>query len=114
MEKLRSLELKQLARLEATPKGSKREYLRARGRLARTKVEMSLLVRSVDFQERERKRLIDIMRHTVERLHALERETARLERRVTAARGDAAVEARKELRLCRAQRNAIRKPVKSN
>ncbi len=108
VEKLRSLELKQVARLEATPKGSKREYLRARGRLARTKVEMSLLVRSVDFQERERKRLIDIMRHTVERLHALERETARLERRVTAARGDAAVEARKELRLCRAQRNAIK------
>ena len=108
VEKLRSLELKQAARVEGTPKANKREYLRAQGRLARTKVEMSLLVRSIDFQERERKRLIDIMRHTVERLHALERETARLERRVTAARGDAAVEARKELRLCRAQRHTIK------
>jgi RNA polymerase primary sigma factor len=108
VEKLRAVELKQVARVASTPKANKREYLRAQGKLARTRVAMSLLVRSIDFQERERKRLIDLMRHTVERLHSLERESARLERRVSAARGDAAVEARKELRLCRAQRNAIR------
>jgi RNA polymerase primary sigma factor len=108
IEKLRTVELKLAARLENIPKTNKREYMRALGRLARTKVQMSLLVRSVDLQEREKKRLIDLMRHTVERLHALEREAARLERRVSNSRGDAAVEARKELRLCRAQRNAIK------
>jgi RNA polymerase primary sigma factor len=108
IEKLRAVEFKLVARLENIPKTNKREYLRAVGRLARTKVGMSLLVRSIDLQEREKKRLIDLMRHTVERLHALEREAARLERRVISSRGDAAVEARKELRLCRAQRNAIK------
>jgi RNA polymerase primary sigma factor len=108
IEKLRAGELKLAGRLENIPKTNKREYLRTLGRLARTKVEMSLLVRSIDLQEREKKRLIDLMRHTVERLQALERESVRLERRVLSSRGDTAVEARKELRLCRAQRNAIK------
>jgi RNA polymerase primary sigma factor len=108
IEKLRAGELKLAGRLENIPKTNKREYLRTLGRLARTKVEMSLLVRSIDLQEREKKRLIDLMRHTVERLQALERESVRLERRVLSSRGDTAVEARKELRLCRAKRNAIK------
>jgi RNA polymerase primary sigma factor len=108
IEKLRAGELKLAGRLENIPKTNKREHLRTLGRLARTKVEMSLLVRSIDLQEREKKRLIDLMRHTVERLQALERESVRLERRVLSSRGDTAVEARKELRLCRAQRNAIK------
>jgi RNA polymerase primary sigma factor len=108
IEKLRAGELRLAGRLENIPKTNKREHLRTLGRLARTKVEMSLLVRSIDLQEREKKRLIDLMRHTVERLQALERESVRLERRVLSSRGDTAVEARKELRLCRAQRNAIK------
>jgi RNA polymerase primary sigma factor len=68
---------------------------------------MSRLVRSIDFKEQEKKRLIDIMRHTVERLNSIEREAARLERRCNAARGDAAREARKQLRSCRAQLREI-------
>src|SRR5258708_16407082 len=43
------------------------------------------------------------MRNTVERLQALEREAGRLERRVDAAKGDVAAEARKELRTRRAE-----------
>ena len=39
--------------------------------MARTRSEMSLLVRSIDFKEREKKSLIDMMRHTVERLRSL-------------------------------------------
>jgi len=62
---------------------------------------MSLLVRSIDFKEREKKRLIDMMRHSVERLHSLERDGTRLKRRAHATRGDTAIEARKELRSCR-------------
>jgi len=90
--------LKQAARLKLVPRSNKRLLLRTRRRLARTRIEMSQLVRSIDFTPVEKKRLIDTIRHTVESLHLLERDTSRLERRADAAHGDNAVEARKELR----------------
>ncbi len=93
--KLHELGVKQRAKLEGTA------FRRAKWRLSRTRVELSLLVRSIEFKERERKRLIELLRHTVERLEFLEREAARLERRVKAAHGDVSLEARKDLRLCR-------------
>jgi RNA polymerase primary sigma factor len=99
--KLHELGLKQLAKLEATGISDKRAFRRAKWRLSRTRVEMSLLARSIEFKERERKRLIELLRHTVERLEFLEREAARLERRARASHGDASMEARKELRICR-------------
>jgi len=107
VEKLHELGLKQAAKLYDTAMSNKRAYVRARWRLSRTRVEMSCLVRSVDFKEREKKRLIDMLRHTVERLHALEREAARLERRVKAVHAEAAIEARKELRVCRSRMREI-------
>ena len=47
-----------------------------------------LRVREFDFNPFENKRLIDKMRHTVERLQSLERETGKLERRAEASKGD--------------------------
>ncbi len=107
IEKLYDAGIKQAAPLENTARSNKRVYLRGRNRLARTRVAMSLLVRSIDFTEHEKKRLIDTMRHAVERVHSLEREIGRLERRVSAARGDSANGARSELRARRAQRKEI-------
>jgi len=101
IEKLYAVALKQRIKLESTAISNKRAYLRAKGRLSRTRIGMSLLVRSIDFREKEKKRLVDLLRHTVERLHTLEREAARLERRAKASHGDSAVEARRELRACR-------------
>jgi len=109
IEKLYDVALKQAATLERIPRSNKRVYLRARHQLARTRIEMSLLVRSIDFNRREQKRLIDTIRHTIERLHLLEREAGRLERRANAARGDAAAEARKELRSRRSDLKEIEK-----
>jgi RNA polymerase primary sigma factor len=103
IEKLYGAGLQQAARLENTAKSNKLAHLRARRRLARTRIEISLQVRSIGFKEREKKRLIDIVRHSVERLHSLERERARLERRANVVRGDAAIAARKELRVCRSR-----------
>jgi RNA polymerase primary sigma factor len=99
--KLHELGTKQRAKLEATGVSDKRGFRRAKWRLSRTRVEMSTLARSIEFKERERKRLIELLRHTVERLEFLEREAARMERRVKAAHGEASLEARKELRSCR-------------
>jgi RNA polymerase primary sigma factor len=101
IEKLRELGLKQAAKLENTARTNKRACLRATRLVARTRVEISLLFRSLDFKEQEKKRLIDLLRHTVEHLQVLEREAARLERRVKTARDDAATEARNQLRSCR-------------
>jgi RNA polymerase primary sigma factor len=107
IEKLHELGLKQRAKLEHTPVSEKRAHLRAKRRLARTRVEMSLFVRSIEFKERERKRLIELLRHTVERLESLEREVARLERRAKTAHGDSAAEVRKELRVARGRLREI-------
>ena len=103
--KFYDLALKQArVKLEEIPRlSNKRAYFRAKRHLGRTRIAMSHLVRSVHFKERERKRLIDLVRHAVERLQGLERECIRLERRANASRGEAAAEARRKLRLCRVQ-----------
>jgi RNA polymerase primary sigma factor len=99
--------MKQAAKLEKVPRSKKRPYLRARYALARTRVEMSNKFRELDFNPLEKKRLIDKIRQTVERVHFLERETAKLERRVEASKAEVQAEARKDLRARRQELNEI-------
>ena len=101
--KLYDTGLKQAVKLDKTPKAKKKSYIHAKWDVARTRVEISLAVRDIDFNPFEKKRLIDKMRGTVERLQSLEREAGRLERRVDAAKGEVAAEARKELRTRRTE-----------
>ena len=84
---LYDLALKQAAKLEKVPKAKKRSYLHCRYAISRTRIEMSQLARSIEFNPFERKRLIDKMRHTVERLQSLEREAGKLERRADISKG---------------------------
>ena len=107
IEKLYQTALKQAVKLDNTPKSKKRAYLRAKCALARTRIQMSQLVRSIDFNPMEKKRLIDKIRQTVEQLHSLECEVGRLERRADAAKGETASEARKQLRSCRSELKEI-------
>jgi RNA polymerase primary sigma factor len=107
IENLHALAQKQAGKLENTGVSNKRIYLRAKRRVLRTRIAISLLIRSLEFKEREKKRLIGILRHAVEHLHTLEREAARLDRRVRASHGDASMEARRELRSCRARLKEI-------
>jgi len=99
--------LKQAEKLAKTPKSKRQSYLRVKWAVARTRIQISLAIRDISFHWLEKKRLIDKMRSAVERLHALEREARRLERRVDAALGDVAAEARKELRARRADLKEI-------
>src|SRR6202171_2947902 len=101
--KLYETGLKQAIKLEKTPKAKKRSWIHAKWDVARTRVEISVAIRDIDFNPFEKKRLIDKMRGTVERLQSLEREAGRLERRVDVAKGDVAAEARKELRTRRTE-----------
>jgi RNA polymerase primary sigma factor len=107
IEKLYRAALKQAAKLENTPKSKKRAYLGAKYALARTRIQMSQLVRSIHFKPMEKKGLIDTIRHTVERFHSLERKVGRLERRTDAAKGESASEVRKELRSYRSDLKGI-------
>jgi RNA polymerase primary sigma factor len=107
ISQLYAVALKQASQLERIPKSKKRTYLRHRNRLARTRVQMSQLVRSIEFHALEKKRLIGKIRNTVERVQSLEREAVKLERRAEASKGDHAAEARKELRACRAELREI-------
>ncbi len=104
---LYDLALRQAEKLENTPRSKKRPYLHARYAVARTRIEISQLSRSLEFNPLERKRLIDKLRHTVERLQSLEREAGKLERRADAAKGDNAAEARRELRTRRTELKEI-------
>src|SRR5580698_9882750 len=103
--KLYLLSVKQAEKLENTPRSNKRAHLRARFALGRTRVEMSVRVRDFDFNLFEKKRLIDKMRQTVERVQSLEREIVKLERRVEASKAEVLAEARKDLK---ARRQEIR------
>jgi len=99
--------LKQAQKLAKTPKSKKQSYLRVKWGVARTRVQISLAIRDIPFHWLEKKRLIDKMRLAVERLNAVEREARRLERRVDAALDDVAAEARRELRVRRAELKEI-------
>jgi RNA polymerase primary sigma factor len=107
LEKLSELGRKQRVKLENTAKSDKLAHLRARRRLGRTRIEISLLIRSIEFNDAEKRRLIDTLRLTVERLHTLDREIARLERRVSSTRADSANGTRDELRSRRTERRDI-------
>ncbi len=99
--------MKEAAKLEKVPKSKKRPYLHARYSLGRTRVEMSNLIRELDFNPLEKKRLIDKIHQTVERVHFLEREIAKLERRVDASKADVQAEARKDLKARRQELSEI-------
>jgi RNA polymerase primary sigma factor len=99
--------MKLASKLERVPRSKKRPYLRARYAVGRTRVEMSRLVREIDFNPLEKKRLIDKIHQTVERVHSLERESAKLERRVDVSKAEVQAEARKELKARRQELDEI-------
>jgi RNA polymerase primary sigma factor len=90
--------MKLAAKLQKIPRSKKKPYLHGRYELSRTRVQMSQLVRELDFNLLEKKRLIDKIHQTVERVYFLEREIGKLERRVEASKADVQAEARKDLR----------------
>jgi len=105
--KLYIVAMKEAAKLEKIPKSKKKPYLHARYTVGRTRIEMSNLIRELDFNPLEKKRLIDKIHQTVERVHFLEREIAKLERRVDASKAEVQAEARKDLKARRQELGEI-------
>ena len=68
-------------KLDGVPKSKKKSYRRASWNLGRTRVNLSELVRSLEFSISEKLRLVGLMKGTVEKLRPLELELGRLERK---------------------------------
>lgn len=101
--KLHDSALQQASNLEVIARSDTSARLSARRQLARTRIELSHLVRSIRFKERERQRLIEMVRRQVEQLHLLERDIPRLKRRANIVHRSARAELCRELRLRRTQ-----------
>jgi RNA polymerase primary sigma factor len=69
------------AKLEETPRAKKPQYRRAWWNLARVRVHLSRLVRSVELSNSANLRFVSSMKQTVERVRPLEHELNKLERR---------------------------------
>ncbi len=78
-----------------------RDYRRYAVAVARHRIIISKLIRSIEFTHVERKRLFDRIRQTVEEMKPVEREVTKLEKRVDSARGNGLKDLRRELRTRR-------------
>jgi RNA polymerase primary sigma factor len=62
------------AKLDAIPKAEKRKYRKARWKVLRARVELSRLIRKIEFTEMVKRRLIEGMKTSVEDIQARQRE----------------------------------------
>jgi RNA polymerase primary sigma factor len=69
------------AKLDTLPKSKKPQYRRAAWNLGRTRVYVSQLIRSLEFSNSEKLRLMGLMKTTVEKMRPLEQELNKLERK---------------------------------
>jgi RNA polymerase primary sigma factor len=78
-------------KLDKTPKGAttreKKKYRRARWEALRARVELSRLIRKIEFTEIVKRRLIDLMKEGVESVMRLKREVDHIERQVNPKTG---------------------------
>jgi RNA polymerase primary sigma factor len=81
-------QLEVVTRLEekfgGVPKAEKRKYRRARWKILRARVELSTLIRRIEFTEMVKRRLIDGMKQAVEEIQARQREIRLIDQRLDA------------------------------
>jgi RNA polymerase primary sigma factor len=82
VKKARGAYEKTLEKLEATPKKDKRKYRRARWKAMRARICVSQLIRAIEFTELVKRRLIEDIKESVERVQRLQREWDGLERQL--------------------------------
>ena len=84
VRKARQAYEKTLEKLEDTPKKDKKKYRKARWKAMRARVCVSQLIRAIEFTESVKRRLIEDIKESVERVQRLQRECDGLERQLTA------------------------------
>ncbi len=76
-------------KLDTISKTQKPQHRKARWNLGRTRVELSQLIRSIEFSNTEKFRLMDFMKATVEKVRPLQRELVKLEAKAERSRKEA-------------------------
>jgi RNA polymerase primary sigma factor len=69
-------------KLDAVPKSEKKKYRRARWKVLRARVELSRLIRRIEFTEMVKRRLIDGMKSSVEDIQAKQREVRLIDQKL--------------------------------
>jgi RNA polymerase primary sigma factor len=96
------------AKLASIPRSKRpRDYRRYSWAVARHRILVSKLIRSIEFTHVERKRLIERIRQAVEEVRPLEREVLRLTKKLESTRTNGNKDQRKELRQVRARLTEI-------
>src|SRR5438309_4131918 len=101
------------AKLDTVPKAKKGPYRRAYWNLARTRVNLSQLVRSLEFSISEKLRLVGLMKGTVEKMRPLEQELSRLERKADHTKKEYRKAIQKDIRHVKAKIAAVEDDTKS-
>src|SRR5262245_57993704 len=101
-------------KLDAAPKSKRAVYRRAAWNLGRTRVNLSQLVRSLEFSNSEKIRLIGIMKATVERIRPLDEEVGRLERKADHTKKEYRKTIQKEIRNVRSKIAVVEEDTKSS
>ena len=98
---------------DSTPKTMKGPYRKARWKLGRTRVQLSLMIRALEFSNLEKLRLMDLMKRTVERIRPLQQELTKLERKADHVRKDARKAVLKDIRVVKTKIEVIEVDTKS-
>jgi RNA polymerase primary sigma factor len=102
------------AKLEEAPKSKKPQYRRAWWNLARVRVELSRLVRSLELSNSEKLRLVGLMKETIEQLRPLEQELNRLERKADHTKKDYRKAVQKDIRGVKAKISEMEEDTRSS
>src|SRR3989441_2272446 len=100
-------------KFDGTPKSKKPQFRRASWNLGRTRVELSKLVRSLEFSNSEKLRLMGLMKATVERLRPLELELGRLQRKADDTKKEYRKSVQKEIRTVKSKISVMEDDTKS-
>src|SRR5438128_5206888 len=83
-------------------KAKKASLRRVRWNLGRTRVELSKLIRSLEFSDGEKLHLMAVMKETVDKIRPLEQELGRLERKADRSKKEYRKNVQKEIKIVKA------------
>ncbi len=100
-------------KLDASKRLKKSQYRRAWWNLGRTRVRLSQLVRSLEFSNSEKLRLMGFMKGTVEKMRPLEQELNRLERKADHTKKEYRAAVQKDIRTVKKKISEMEEETKS-
>ncbi len=107
IDRLRKRMLSLKTKRDAVPRGRHRDQRRYSLAVARHRVLLSKLIRSIGFTHNQNRGLIDALHRAYDEVRPVEREITKLEKKLESARGNGARDTRKEWRQLRSRLSAL-------